>query len=190
VRRFGSSQKTIGVGSSDAFKLEQLAGQREVVFAMCEALETSAKGDPFRFPGWRKALEMASPDVAKGRWGKTAPSVKEFVPDRAPHHIYRTGVPDSWQTEGDEWHTPQHLFDFLTQHYPFTVDVAATARNRKVKKFYDKAQDGLKQNWTNEVVFMNPPYSEAGKWCRKAAEAAKAGAIVIGFSDLRNPPPR
>ena len=113
---FRDFARTIGVGGSDAFKLERLAGQREIVFAACEVMEASAKGEPFRFPGWRKALELALPEVAKGRFGMTRPSVKGFVPNQPTYHIHNgrttTEVPAEWQTEGDEWRTPQHLFDF------------------------------------------------------------------------------
>jgi phage N-6-adenine-methyltransferase len=157
-----------------------LAGQREVVFTACEA-EASAQ-DAYRFPGWRKALEMALPVVAKGRFGMTALSVRGFVPNRQTYHIHRNGtteVPGEFETDGDEWRTPDQLFDFLNRHYHFTVDVTATAKNRKVRKYYDMARDGLKQDWTGEIVFMNPPYSEAGKWTKKAQEAANAGAIVV-----------
>jgi site-specific DNA-methyltransferase (adenine-specific) len=190
---FRDFAKGIGIGGSDAFKLERLAGQREVVFAACETMALE-QDEPLRYPGWRKALEIALPEIVKvpkGRFGMTPPSFRGFVPNRPQYHIHTIGrttteVPAEWQTEGDEWRTPQHLFDFLARHYPFTVDVAATAANRKVKKFYDKARNGLKQDWSNEVVFVNPPYSETGKWTRKAADAAKAGAIVVALLPNRS----
>jgi hypothetical protein len=138
---FRNFAKAIGVGGSDAFRLERLAGQREIVFAACEAMEEAlAKGEPYRFPGWRKALEIVLPDVAKGRFGMTAPLVKGFVPNQTRHHensghsdtLPKTPGYVQWPTDGDEWRTPDHLFEFLAGHYPFTVDAAATAENRKV----------------------------------------------------------
>ena len=40
----------------------------------------------------------------------------------------------------------------------------------------------MKQTWrSGKVYWMNAPYSQAGRWARKAAEAAKGGAIVVGL---------
>jgi phage N-6-adenine-methyltransferase len=193
---FREFAKSIGVGSSDAFKLEQLDGHRDAVFAECEktATDALARGVDFRWPSWRRALEIALPHIVpKGRWGMAPASVKGFVPNRSDkvqaHYIHRAelaSVPGEWPTEGDEWQTPDRLFQFLNRHYHFTVDVAATAQNKKVRKFYDKARDGLKQDWANEIVFMNPPYSEAGKWTKRAQASAKAGAVVVAMLPNRS----
>ena len=177
---FREFAESIGVGGSDAFLLEQLDGHREAVFDLCEAMD--------RFPGWRTALEMVQ--RPQNPWGRLT-SAKGFVPNRPVHHIHiggrlTTEVPADWQTEGDEWRTPDHLFQFLNGLYPFTVDVAATAANTKVKRFYDKAHDGLKQDWTGEVAFMNCPFSVAGKWTAKADHAGKHGAIVVGLLPNRS----
>lgn len=61
----------------------------------------------------------------------------------------------------DEWETPQELFDSLNDEFHFTIDVCATKENAKVKRFYTKDQDGLKQNWEGETVWCNPPYGRA-----------------------------
>lgn len=178
---FREFAKSIGVGGSDAFKLERLSGQREVVFAACEA-EASDTDEPYRWPGWRRALEMtAVPEKARGgSWNMATRS--GFVPK---NDTDRTMPDDEWP-DGDEWETPDHLFRFLDRHYHFTVDVAANSKTRKVRKFYDIARDGLKQDWAGEVVFMNPPYSESGKWTKKAQEAAQHGAIVVALLPNRS----
>jgi len=103
--------------------------------------------------------------------GSTPPTTPGYVP---------------WPTDGDEWRTPDHLFRFLDRLFHFTVDVAATAQNRKVRKFFDRTRDGLKQNWAKEVVFVNPPYSEAAKWTAKAQEAARHGATVVALLPNRS----
>jgi len=58
---FREFARSIGVGSSDAFKLEQLDGHRDVVFAACEEMATDAlsREREFRWPSWRKALEIS-----------------------------------------------------------------------------------------------------------------------------------
>jgi site-specific DNA-methyltransferase (adenine-specific) len=60
------------------------------------------------------------------------------------------------------------------------VDVAASKENTKVKRFFDEQKDGLKQSWRGEIVWMNPPYSEAAKWVEKAAREAAHGATIVG----------
>lgn len=80
----------------------------------------------------------------------------------------------------DEWATPQFLFDALNAEFGFTLDPCATAENAKCKKFYTRTEDGLSQDWEEEVVFMNPPYGrEIGAWIRKAYESSRSSALVV-----------
>ena len=81
--------------------------------------------------------------------------------------------------ESDEWGTPQDKFDALNAEFGFTLDACAIASNTKVDRFYSPAEDGLLQDWSGEVVFMNPPYSGVDLWIAKAYEASKAGATVV-----------
>jgi len=77
-----------------------------------------------------------------------------------------------------EWSTPQDFFDELNKEFNFTLDPCATKENTKCPKFYNKEQDGLKQNWDKEIVFCNPPYgSEIKNWVKKASEAV--GVVVM-----------
>lgn len=70
-----------------------------------------------------------------------------------------------------EWETPQYLFDELNDEFHFTIDVCATKENAKVNRFFTKDQDGLKQDWTGETVWCNPPYGrEMYAWVRKCYE--------------------
>lgn len=76
----------------------------------------------------------------------------------------------------DQWATPQDLFDRLDAEFHFTLDVCADETNRKVAKYFDKAADGLAQDWTRDVCWMNPPYGrEIPKWVRKARITAEGG---------------
>ena len=79
-----------------------------------------------------------------------------------------------------EWATPDWLFRALDREFGFTLDPCATAQNAKCGKFFTKAEDGLKQCWDIERVFMNPPYgSVIGAWMQKAFESAQDGATVV-----------
>jgi len=74
-----------------------------------------------------------------------------------------------FSSKTDLWSTPQELFDKLNTIHGFTLDVCATQENAKCKKFFTQEIDGLKQDWTGNVCWMNPPYGRGIiKWVRKA----------------------
>ena len=79
-----------------------------------------------------------------------------------------------------EWATPQALFDAWDAKYHFTLDPCATKENTKCKKYYTIKEDGLIQDWSKDIVFMNPPYGrEIKKWIKKAYEESIKGACVV-----------
>lgn len=79
-----------------------------------------------------------------------------------------------------EWETPQDLFDKYNAIYNFTVDVCATRENVKCQKYYSKAWNGLIQDWSKDICWMNPPYGrEISQWMKKAYESALEGATVV-----------
>lgn len=85
-----------------------------------------------------------------------------------------------FSSTSDEWETPQLLFDALDAEFGFSLDPCATPQNAKCKKYYTQVQDGLTQDWGDEIVFMNPPYGRAiGCWVRKAFHSALSGATVV-----------
>ena len=81
----------------------------------------------------------------------------------------------------DEWSTPQNVFEELNKEFHFNLDPCATKDNAKCRKFFTKAQDGLKQNWQGYNVFCNPPYGRKIKeWVRKAyKESLKPNTTVV-----------
>lgn len=83
-----------------------------------------------------------------------------------------------FSSKSNEWETPIELFNELNNEFKFTVDVASTDNNYKVKKHYTEKENGLIQNWDNERVWCNPPYGkEIGKWVKKASESK--GLVVM-----------
>ncbi|MHB1651638.1 MAG: DNA N-6-adenine-methyltransferase [Desulfitobacteriaceae bacterium] len=80
----------------------------------------------------------------------------------------------------DQWETPKDLFDCLNAEFHFTLDVCALPENAKCKKYFSPEVDGLDQDWSKNICWMNPPYGrEIGKWVYKASEESKKGATVV-----------
>lgn len=81
----------------------------------------------------------------------------------------------------DDWETPQALFEELDAEYHFTLDPCASHANAKCLNYYTIEDDGLKQDWSDEVVFCNPPYGRnIGEWVKKCHdESTKAKTIVM-----------
>ena len=79
-----------------------------------------------------------------------------------------------FSSSSNEWATPQDFFDKLNEEFNFTLDPCATHKNYKCDKYYTIQDDGLKQNWSGETVFCNPPYGRAIKdWVKKCYEESK-----------------
>ena len=82
-----------------------------------------------------------------------------------------------FSSASEEWETPEDLFNKLNNEFNFTVDVASSQLNYKCEKHYTQKEDGLVQNWNNEVVWCNPPYGrKIGEWVKKASESK---AIIV-----------
>lgn len=79
----------------------------------------------------------------------------------------------------EDWETPQDLFNELNKEFNFTVDVACSEENYKCNRYYTEKENGLKQNWDNEIVWCNPPYGrKIGDWVKKASES-KATVVML-----------
>ncbi len=69
----------------------------------------------------------------------------------------------------NDWGTPAWLFEELHEEFDFTVDAAAGSGNTKVPRFWSLEDDGLKQDWSDERVWCNPPYgAQVAHWVEKA----------------------
>lgn len=86
----------------------------------------------------------------------------------------------------DNWATPIHVFQELDKEFHFTLDVCAGPDNHKCDRYFDEQMDGLKQDWTNDICWMNPPYGRViGKWIKKASDTAKQGGVVVALIPAR-----
>ena len=84
-----------------------------------------------------------------------------------------------FSSKTDLWATPQDFFDALDKEFRFETDVCALPENAKCARYFTPDQNGLAQEWTG-VCWCNPPYGrKIGDWVKKAAESAKAGAVVV-----------
>jgi site-specific DNA-methyltransferase (adenine-specific) len=152
--------RRLGIDRSSAFLLVKLHRHRTAIMSRCldEQERATARGVAYSYPGWESALGWF-----------------EQRGHRHPPMVI-------WQHGSDEWETPAALFNFLDSIYHFDVDVCASPQNAKCRQFFDRDRDGLIQTWqAGRIHWMNAPYSEAGKWAKKAASAARGGAIVVGL---------
>jgi len=81
----------------------------------------------------------------------------------------------------DDWETPRGLFNELNREFGFTLDPCATHITAKCPKYYTPLEDGLLQDWADEVVFCNPPYNhKQNEWVRKCyLHGLKGGTAVM-----------
>jgi len=85
-----------------------------------------------------------------------------------------------FSSKTNEWATPQWLYDALNAEFGFTLDPCSTHENAKCGCHFTAKENGLKQDWSNDVVFMNPPYgSQIKLWMKKAYSESLQGAVVV-----------
>ena len=87
-----------------------------------------------------------------------------------------------FSSKSAEWGTPQDFYDKLNKDFgPFTLDPCSDGVNNKTPKYFTEKDDGLKQSWVRNRVFMNPPYGRAIKdWLKKAyEEGQKPNTTVV-----------
>ncbi len=83
-------------------------------------------------------------------------------------------------SKSNEWVTPDRLFKELDDEFNFTLDPCCQHNTAKCEKHYTIEEDGLKQDWSKDVVFMNPPYGgHTGDWIKKAYEESLKGSVVV-----------
>lgn len=88
----------------------------------------------------------------------------------------------SLKTNGskDCWQTPCWLFQTLHAIFRFTVDAAANAENALLPRYWDQEQDGLTQDWSQERVWCNPPYSAPALFLEKATTSHLSVLLLPG----------
>jgi phage N-6-adenine-methyltransferase len=103
----------------------------------------------------------------------------------------RTGNAQTWgakfSSERPDWRTPRWLFDKLAAHYQFSIDLAASADNALLPRFYTEQDSAFLHSWQGETAFLNPPYGrELAGWCERAEYAARRqGAVIVALLPVR-----
>jgi len=71
--------------------------------------------------------------------------------------------------KNDSWETPPLILEKAMKKYGIhpMLDVCATNKNTKFKKYFTIQDNSLTKNW-DEDFFMNPPYSEIESWMERA----------------------
>lgn len=79
-----------------------------------------------------------------------------------------------YSSNTNEWSTPIDIFNELNREFNFTLDPCSTKENAKCDKFFTIEDNGLLQDWSQDVVFMNPPYGrEIKDWIKKHMKKVK-----------------
>jgi len=87
-----------------------------------------------------------------------------------------------FSSKTDKWATPQDFYNKLNEEFHFTLDPCADEYDHKCEKYFTAEDDGLKQDWSGNTVFCNPPYGnkETGWWTQKCwEEAQKPNTTVV-----------
>ena len=88
-----------------------------------------------------------------------------------------------FQSAKQDWATPDDIFAPLADEFSFTLDAAADQSNARARAYFTKREDGLSQDWGNNVVWLNPPYGDGASrlvdWVKKAEDSARRGATVV-----------
>ena len=79
--------------------------------------------------------------------------------------------------------TPEGIWEQLKREFNFTVDVCSSDKNYLVPKHYTEKEDGLKQDWTGEIVYCHPMFDiYIGKWVEKAFNSKCTTIMLIPAS--------
>lgn len=82
--------------------------------------------------------------------------------------------------ERDDWSSPRALIARLEKEFgKFDLDVCASKKNKVCAKFFDKATNGLEQDWSGSFVWCNPPYSQKNEFIEKAHREAQKGTKIV-----------
>jgi len=83
------------------------------------------------------------------------------------------------QYSKDDWQTPDYFYKILNDEFNFTLDPCADDLNHKTEKYFTLQDNGLEQNWTQECVFVNPPFKYKDAWIEKCYKESLKDKITI-----------
>src|SRR5438477_84289 len=77
--------------------------------------------------------------------------------------------------------SPSPAFGSLDGIFQFTVDATANAENALLPRYWDHEHDAMQQDWSQEDMWCNPPYSRPAPFLAKATTAHLA--VVLLWAD-------
>lgn len=87
-----------------------------------------------------------------------------------------------FESNKQDWETPENLFETLNREFNFTLDVAASGNNKKCNKFISENEDAMKKTWGKNICWLNPPYGKGYKisaWVKKSYDESQNGSTVV-----------
>jgi phage N-6-adenine-methyltransferase len=82
-----------------------------------------------------------------------------------------------FESNRQDWETPQDMFDAINDRFSFTRDVCASPTNKKCEVFFCEENSCLDKEWDG-VNWMNPPFKDMKKFVAKAYEQ-RDNAITV-----------
>jgi len=88
--------------------------------------------------------------------------------------------------DSDDWSLDHSSFDSLDRIFGFTLDLFASATNKKTTKYFSeflmpgtKGIDAFAQDWTNEVLWICPPVKFLIKVCLRVRKIEAEGVVIV-----------
>jgi transcriptional regulator with XRE-family HTH domain len=153
--QLGNRRTTIGLSKSD---LAQRAGVCRATVAALEAGEGSIS-----------SLLAVLTVLDTKRMGRRKPQAIPLSPLNS--------------AERDKRFTPQHFLDVISKVWG-EIDLDPCAHPESPVRAYRRISlqdggDGLRDDWGGRLVFVNPPFSQAITWMRRADEMWASGKVQI-----------
>jgi len=84
-----------------------------------------------------------------------------------------------FSNKNNSWCTPRDKFDEWNKEFRFTLDPCCMPKSALCEKYFTPVEDGLKQSWKEERVFVNPPYREISKWVKKCYDERNNAELIV-----------
>lgn len=109
-------------------------------------------------------------------------SAPEEIPskNRKPHEPFTSN-------NSDEHYTPKEIVDAVLECFGGKIDLDPCSNSRESPNVpainhFTKTDDGLKQDWRSQAVYVNPPYSQVRLWVQKGIQEyldGRADEIIL-----------
>ena len=130
----------------------------------------------------RGTSRLANSDILRGH------SVNDLyrIPPSLIAHILEKMLLGIIENEKEDWSLSDKNFLWLKKKFQFDIEAFATARNRRLVKYWslmkEKGSSGIdafSQNWNNQSIYMNPPFSRLHEVVQKIKNSDGSEFTVI-----------